>query len=396
MFDLLIAGGSVVVPDGHPVRLDVAVQGGKLAALDRDIQAQAAQTFRADGCFVLPGVIDLHTHLRSPLGEPGLFAAETASAVAGGVTTLGDFAYPAGSRFELDYPTKRGRLASEALCDFCLHTVVRTPEHLKGVQTRTVKVFFAASGLGPQASGALELLQRAAAEGHQVLAHVEDMRDYRAIIDSVLAAPSSSGVHILHVPHQRFVSAVHAAQDERITLETCPHYLLWEWVRDRPGCDVNPRVVPCDLWPEVQAGRISTIGTDHCSYTWHEKQSMNLPGFPGVETLLRLMVTFGVCAGRLSWSGLCRLLSTGPARVLGLYPAKGLLQVGSDADLLVFDPEPDEVLGIPSYGRGDFSPYTGLRLKGRVVQTFVRGRQVFADGKADGEAVGWGKLQAGR
>jgi dihydropyrimidinase len=82
--------------------------------------------------------------------------------------------------------------------------------------------------------------------------------------------------------------------------------------------------------------------------------------------------------------------------VLGLYPAKGLLQVGSDADLLVFDPEPDEVLGIPSYGRGDFSPYTGLRLKGRVVQTFVRGRQVFADGKADGEAAGWGKLQTGR
>jgi dihydroorotase-like cyclic amidohydrolase len=131
------------------------------------------------------------------------------------------------------------------------------------VQTRTVKVFFAASGLDADRWSARAFA--GAAEGHQVLAHVEDMRDYGAIIEGGLTAPSRGRVHILHVPHQRFVSVVHAAQDERVTMETCPHYLLWEWVRDRPGCDVNPRVVPCDLWPEVKAGRISTIGTDHCS-----------------------------------------------------------------------------------------------------------------------------------
>ena len=395
MFDLLIAGGTIVTPDGHPIPLDVGVEDNKIAALEQGSRAEARRVVRADGCIVLPGVIDLHTHLRSPQGEPDLFTGETASAVAGGVTTVGDFAYPAGSRFELEFEAKRERLGREALCDFCIHTVVRAPEHLERVQSRTVKVFFSASGLGGQATGPLGLLQRAAADGHLVLAHVETMRDYLAILECGLEADSPGRVHILHVPHQRYVATVHAAGDERITMETCPHYLLWEWARDREGCDVNPPVVPSDLWPEVRAGRISTIGTDHCSYTWQEKVDMGLPGFPGLETLLRLMVTFGVAAGRISWADLCRLLSAGPARILGLYPRKGVVQVGSDADLVVFDPEYEKVMGAPAYGRGNFSPYTGLRLKGRVVRTFVRGREVYANGVADLDAAGWGVWQAG-
>jgi len=393
VFDLSIAGGKVVVPDGHLIPLDLGVKDGKIVSLEPGLQVEAQRAVRADGCILLPGVIDLHTHLRSPQGEPDLFVGETASAVAGGVTTLGDFAYPAGTRFELEFEPKRDRLEREALCDFCIHTVVRAPEHLERVQSWTVKVFFSASGLGAQASGALELLQRAAARGHQVLAHVEEMQDYLAILERGLEAGSPGRVHILHVPHQRYVFTVHTAGDERITMETCPHYLLWEWVRDREGCAVNPPVRPSDLWPEVRAGRISTIGTDHCSYTRQEKADMRLPGFPGLKTLLRLMVTFGVQAGRISWADLCRLLSAGPARVLGLYPRKGAVQVGSDADLVVFDPEYEGVMGAPAYGRGDFSPYTGLRLKGKVVRTLVRGREVYADGVADLSAADWGTWQ---
>jgi len=393
VFDLLIAGGKIVAPDGYLIPLDLGVKDGKIVALGQSLRSEARRAVRVDGYIILPGVVDLHTHLRSPQSEPGLFTGETASAVAGGVTTLGDFAYPAGTRFELEFAPKRDRLEQEALCDFCIHTVVRTLEHLEKVQSWTVKIFFSASGLGAEADGAVELLQRAAAEGHQVLAHVEDMQDYLAILERGLEASSIGRVHILHIPHQRYVSTVQAAGDERITMETCPHYLLWEWVRDREGCAVNPPVIPSDLWPQVRAGRISTIGTDHCSYMWQEKADMGLPGFPGLETLLRLMVTFGVQAGRISWADLCRLLSAGPARVLGLYPRKGTVQVGSDADLVVFDPEYEEVMGVPAYGRGDFSPYTGLRLKGKVVRTLVRGREVYADGVADLSAAGWGTWQ---
>jgi len=127
----------------------------KIASLGVDLRDPDAPTIRADNCLVLPGVIDLHTHLRAPHGQEGLFTGETASAVAGGVTMVGDFAYPLGSRFELDYAAKRARLQDEALCDYCLHTVVRSPEHVASAPTHTVKIFFTASGLGASASGPL-------------------------------------------------------------------------------------------------------------------------------------------------------------------------------------------------------------------------------------------------
>lgn len=392
MFDLVIRDGQVVVPDGQLLPLDVGVQGGRIAALAPDLRAPAGEVLSARGLLVLPGMIDLHTHLRSPQGEPGLFTGETASAVAGGVTLLGDFAYPAGTRFELDPATKRSRLAAESLCDFALHTVARTTAHLAQADTYTVKVFFSTSGLGAQTEGALELVQRAVAAGHQVLAHVEALSDYQAIVERGLGT-GPGRVHILHVPHQRLVGAILSYDDPRVTMETCPHYLLWERVRDRPGCHVNPPVVPADLWPELRAGRISTIGTDHCSYTWAEKEQLGLPGFPGVESLLRLVVTCGVRAGRIGWADLVRLLCAGPARVLGLYPRKGALQVGSDADLVLYDPAAEEMLGRPAYGRGDFSPYEGLRVAGRVVRTLVRGRTVYVEGRADLSAAGWGRWQ---
>ena len=396
MVDLLVLNGKIVAPDGQLAALDLAVDNGRIVAMGCGLKRDAHRTVDAHGHLVLPGVIDLHTHLRSPLGEADLFTGETSSAVAGGITTVCDFAYPAGTRFELDFAAKRARLQSEALCDFCLHTVVRAPDHLENIQTHTVKVFFSASGLGTQASGALGLLQGAVADGHTVLAHVEDIEDYLAILREGISPNSHGRLHIAHVPHQRFVNLVRTLGNERVTMETCPHYLLWEWVQVQAGCDVNPPVEPSDLWPEVRAGHISTIGTDHCSYTMQEKREMHLPGFPGLETLLRTVYTFGVKAGRISWADLCRALSAGPARMLGLYPRKGVLQPGADADFVIFDTDHEDIMKAPTYGRGDFSPYAGLRLGGKVLSTFVRGREVYSDGTADRNAAGWGKWQDGR
>jgi len=104
------------------------------------------------------------------------------------------------------------------------------------------------------------------------------------------------------------------------------------------------------------------------------------------------MVSVGVLSGRLDWGDLSRLFSAGPARVLGLYPRKGAILVGSDADLVCFDPIPEFQVDRP-YGRADFTPYRGLRVRGRVVRTWVRGREVFACGSADLTAAGWGKWQ---
>ena len=396
MIDLAVLNGRVVSPDSELLALDLAIDAGRIVAVGRELGLNARRVVDAQGAVVLPGAIDLHTHLRSPLGESGLFTGETSSAVAGGVTTLCDFAYPAGSRFELDFPAKRARLEKESLCDFCLHTVVRAPEHFDTLQTHTVKVFFSASGLGAMTGGALRLLRRATADGRVVLAHVEVLQDYLDILRGGLEPGSGGWVHIAHVPHQRYVRLTQALGNGRVSLETCPQYLLWEWVQAQAGSDVNPHIEPADLWPEVRAERIATIGTDHCSYRMKEKQELGLPGFPGVETLLRVVYTFGVRAGRISWADLCRVLSSAPARLLGLYPRKGALQPGADADLVVFDPGHEEVAGTPRYGRGDFSPYAGLHLTGKILRTFVRGREVYANGDVDLTAAGWGLWQDAR
>jgi dihydropyrimidinase len=394
MLDLLISGCSIAGPDGDLMATDIGIKGGSIVSLGERIQEEAASVVKAVGCVVLPGIVDLHTHMRSPAGEASLFREETAAAVAGGVTTIGDFAYPPGTRFELDLQRKRERLQAEALCDFVLHTVVRSRDQVQRAATRTVKVFLASSGLGTQCEEGLETVPSALEKGCLVLAHVEAMSDYVAIARYVADRPDLPGkIHILHVPHQRYSMVVHALAGERITLETGPHYLLWEWTWNQPGCDVNPPVVPANLWPEITAGRIHTIGTDHCSYTWAEKQQHGLPGFPGLETTLRLVFTYGVEAGRISWTEMIQLLCAGPARVLDLYPRKGAIQVGSDADLVLFDPRPSERLATLSHGRGDFSPFLGLWLRGRVMRTWVRGRQVYGDGVVAYDAAGWGTWQ---
>jgi len=114
---------------------------------------------------------------------------------------------------------------------------------------------------------------------------------------------------------------------------------------------------------------------------------MSLPGFPGVETLLRTAYTFGAKAGRISWADLRRTLTACPPRMLDLYPRKGALHPGCDADFVIFDADYEEMQKAPVYGRGDLAPYVGLRLGGKVLSTFVRGCEVYSDGKADLGAV---------
>lgn len=392
VIDLLIKGGRVVAPDGALVPMDLAVDGEKIVALARHLSLDARRVLDAGNAVLLPGMIDLHTHIRSPQGTAGLFTGESAAGAAGGVTTLGDFAYPPGTRFEIEFQQKAEALERQSLCDFFLHTVVRSREQLEAASTRTVKVFLAASGLGAPAGDGLDLVKRAMARGHQVLVHVEEMEDYVAI--AAHARRENRGrVHILHVPHQRFSQVVSGLSDGRVTMETCPHYLLWELTAGRQGCNVNPPIEAADLWSEIRAGRIHTIGTDHCSYTQQEKSEYGLPGFPGLETMLRLMIAYGVAPARITWADLCRLLSSGPARVLDLYPRKGAVQVGSDADLVLLDPDYEEVASLPLHGRSDFTAYAGATLKGRILCTLVRGRQVYADGIVDREAAGWGTWQ---
>ncbi|MBN1812355.1 MAG: amidohydrolase family protein, partial [Anaerolineae bacterium] len=212
-----------------------------------------------------------------------------------------------------------------------------------------------------------------------------------------LAEAAGCPVHIVHCSTARSVALVIEARDngQEVTCETCPQYLLlddtvyegaepWRYILQPPLRDPEE---PERLWALVEAGAVDLIATDHCDYTVDQKTAQDdftqTPGgLPGMETLLPLLVTFGVDEGRLTLSQLVALLSANPAHVWGLWPVKGALLPGSDADFVVYDPLPEGTLCAEDlHHLAGYSPYEGLRMQGRVKATISRGRMIYRDGQ---------------
>jgi len=185
---------------------------------------------------------------------------------------------------------------------------------------------------------------------------------------------------------------------QTVSCETCPQYLLldntvyegpepWRYVLQPPLRDPEE---PDRLWVLVEGGAVDLIATDHCDYTVAQKIAQDdftqTPGgLPGMETLLPLMLTYGVAGGRLTLPQLAELLSANPARVWGLWPRKGALLPGSDADIVVYDPEPEGVISAESLHHvAGYTPYEGLRLQGRVKATISRGQIICREGQFTG------------
>jgi dihydropyrimidinase len=216
-----------------------------------------------------------------------------------------------------------------------------------------------------------------------------------------LADAADCPVHICHCSTAGSVVLVDLARDEGqiATCETCPQYLLlddtvyqesdpWRYILQPPlrdGWDA------AGLWMLVEDGRVDLIATDHCDYSKAQKTAQDdfaqTPGgLPGVETLLPLMFTYGVDDGQLTLPQLSKLLSTNPARIWGLWPQKGALLTGSDADIVVYDPRPESILNAESlHHLASYTPYEGMRIRGQVKATVSRGRIVFRDGQFIGK-----------
>ena len=187
--------------------------------------------------------------------------------------------------------------------------------------------------------------------------------------------------------------------------ETCPHYLVLDDSRyqraDAARYVMTPplrdRESQAQLWDRLSRGAIQSIGSDHCGFSLSQRAGIDdfreiSPGIPGVETSLLLMHSFGVVAQRISRSDLVRLLCTNPAKIFGLWPRKGDLQPGSDADIVLFDPRPEWVLSAAElHSRAGFSPYEGLTVTGKVHTTFCRGQVIFRGGAIVG-SPGFGRF----
>ncbi len=451
MFDLVIKGGTVVIPEGAS-KVDVGIEGEKIATMGQGLSGR--REVDATGLIVLPGAIDAHTHMELPVrGDRSSddFLSGTIAAACGGVTMISDFSVGSAETSLPEEIEARKQAAKKAVIDYTMHGEVigwhpgRESEFNEaiGLGVSTFKFYLAYSRSGRMSDdGVLYRAFTALAHyGGRAMVHAENDDIINALTDAfetngelgILFLPRSrpalceeeaitraatiarhTGItlRIAHISSELGLNAASAARTAgaRIIAETCPQYLLLD---ERVYAESNGHLFAATpplrtevdrraLWKGITSGAINLVATDHCPFTREQKRwtgsFLDLPyGLPGVETLLPLLYSEGVAKERFSLERLVELLSSGPAKALGIYPRKGAIMIGSDADLVLIDPRREFTITAEKlHMRTDFNPYEGRRVVGYPVMTLSRGRVVFENEQFCGEE-GWGRFvpQAG-
>jgi len=424
MRDRLVTGGDIVTPRG-PRRADVAISGDTIAAVGTDLDPRGAEVIDADGMIVLPGVVDVHNHMHDDdLFPEGIdFGSETASAVAGGVTTVVELPTQTPVTSPEAFAEKRRACEDLAHVDFGLVAGnVRDSdldvEGLLAEGTRDFKTFTADPYLAEDRT-IVELMDSVGAAGGKVRVHCEtqglldharagitgddpevymDSRPVEAELDAInrvgyFAEYADCPLHVVHVSSGRGAregGRFSARANVPVTLETCPHYLAFskEDVAEKgPFLKVNPSLKsPSEvekLWDALQDGTIDIVASEHFP-TYRENRERGwediwdpYAGLPSVETMLEFLISEGVHEDRLSWARLCELLCAGPARSAGVYPRKGLIREGTDADLVLVREESYTVSADDLAFVGGWTPYEGREWSARV-DTVISGGAVAA------------------
>jgi dihydroorotase len=436
-FDLCITGGRLVTGAGLVPRT-LGICGGRIAALiDPDRVPDADERLDVTGKLVMPGLVDAHVHFR----EPGLthkegFETGSQAAVAGGVTTV--MVMPTDSPITLtptDFEQKVGLASGKSYADFAIQAAIGADlSHIKelaALGSISFEVFL--GDIGPSLvspdSGHLEKALRLVAEagsvagvyGHDdgIIATAMAGLDERArrhrlsffrsrpplseglgvAKACIVARETGARIHIRQTS-ARVTTEILAdmrARHAGISAEVTPHNLLLtedEIERQGPWAKVSPPLRTADdlaaMWAALRAGTVDIVATDHAPHLPAEKEKgldniWAAPGgFPGVQTMLPLMLG-AFAGGRISLAEIVHVCSARPAQLFGLYPRKGSLEIGSDADIVVVDPDRTETIrNEDQYSKARVTPFAGRTVRGWPVMTVLRGRVVMRDGKVEG------------
>jgi len=455
MGNTLIKGGTVITAT-EKMEADVLVDGGKVVALlGREHTVEADETIDVAGKYVMPGGIDVHTHMELPFG--GTFAADTfetgtRAAAWGGTTTIVDFAVQTKGESAMDgFEAWMRKAEGNCAIDYGFHMITGdiNEQTLKEMQmlldegVSSFKMFMAYPGVFYSDDGEiLRAMQKGSEIGATICMHAENGIAIDALVEQALQRGETDPIYhgivrksilegeaahraiklaeltgvplyIVHLSAKEALDAVIQARDEgrNVFAETCPQYLFLslddmgngfegaKYVASPPLRDIADGHQE-RLWQGLRTNDLQVVSTDHCPFCMGDHPQFGtqkqlgaddfskIPnGMPGVENRFGLIYNGGVAEGRISVNRFVEIVATTPARMFGMYPQKGTIAVGSDADIVVFDPKAKTVVSAKTHHMNvDYSAYEGYELAGKVDTVLSRGKTIIANDEYLGRA----------
>src|ERR1700740_3373281 len=452
-FDTIVHSGTVVTATDTYIA-DVAISGGKIVAIGKDLPRENnRKLIDAAGKYLMPGGIDVHTHLDMPFGgttSADDFETGTRAALFGGTTTLIDFAIQyKGQSLRTAFDTWMQKAASKATSDYSFHCIITDLPDAQLAEmpalvrdgVSSFKLFMAYPGVFMLDDASIFKAFRATAKnGGLVCMHAENGNAIDVIVQQALAegkrAPkyhaltrpttaeaqatgraialaemAGAPVYIVHLSCNDALERVREARDRGLPVyaETCPQYLYLSLENmDAPGFEGAKYVFTPPLrekwhqeklWNGLKRDHLQVVSTDHCPFCFKEQKELGKDDFtkipnggPGVEHRMSLIFSGGVAKGRFSANRFVELVSTTPAKLFGLYPRKGTIAIGSDADLVIFDPDRKHTISAKTHHmRVAYSMFEGIQVTGMPTTVLSRGQVLIDGGKFLGRA-GQGKF----
>jgi dihydropyrimidinase len=441
----LIRNGTVVNADGSTLA-DVLVEDETIAAVGRGLEVSAEREIDASGKYVIPGAIDVHTHMELPFG--GTFAKDTfetgtRAAAFGGTTSIIDFAVQSrGKSLREGLDAWHAKAEGNATVDYGFHMIMSDVNDQTLAEMDTLveegvtdfKLFTAYPGVFFSDDGAIfRAMQQTAKNGGLIMMHAENGLAIDVVAEQAVASgktepyfhgvvryPIFEGeatnrvirlaeaagvpVYIVHLSARDALDEIRAARNRGTMAfaETCPQYLFLSLDDMGNGFEgakfvCSPPLRPKDHWEELWKGLVKddlqVVSTDHCPFDFHDQKQLGqgdfrkVPnGLPGVEDRVDLMHDGGVVAGRISKERWVEIVSAAPARMFGLAGRKGVVAPGADADLVVYDPSRRHTISAKTHHMDvDYSCYEGREVQGGSDVVLSRGRVVVENGEWHGE-----------
>lgn len=438
---LILKGGTIVTAE-KIYKSDIKIVKEVIAEIGKNLKCDNYEIIDVSGCHIIPGGIDTHTHFDMNAGSTKTaddFESGTKAAIIGGTTTVLDFAETSSDEDLIEgIKTYHKKADGKCSCDYGFHMTItkldtdtfKFMEELISEGVTSFKMYMAYDGMKVDDGTIYKVLEKARELGCIVEFHCESGDLLDVLVEENVKAgnlkpkyhPLSrpnivekeavsrladitqlaySRSYVVHLSCKESLVVVKNARKRGVNMivKTCPQYLLLEdKLYSNEGFEgakyvMSPPLrkkedIEC-LWNGIRDGDIQTVGTDHCSFNFRGQKDMGIDDFskipngaPGVEQRIELLYTYGVAIGRISFNKFVEITSTNAAKIFGMYPKKGEIKVGSDADLVVLDTTKEKIITSTTQQQNvDYTPYEGFKVSCEIRDVFLRGKHVVKCGK---------------